>query len=493
MPVASRFTIARRLYAGILVAVLPLAALMLYQALDRSELPQKVTAAMKAYDLALEANNGFKEGLNGAADAVDSGRLGRKALEALRSAASSLKALGEISPEQAPLGQRAGAVVTRVAADPSLQTLVAVNGEMQALRAEIAAQVEARRSAVSALVTAEDAASQQRQRMIFAAALATLVLVGVVLRLVALRITRPLEHCVAVADSIAAGHLDNEIVVDGSDELARLLGAMRAMQESLSSIVRSVRAGAVSVASASEAVSGETQDLSRRSEQQAASLQQAAASMEQLSSTVSQNTTAAKSANDLASGAAAAAMKGSEEVRRLVATMQEISESSRDVRDIVGLIDGIAFQTNILALNAAVEAARAGAEGRGFAVVAAEVRSLAQRSAEAANRIKDLVGASLAKIDAGARQGDEARASIGKLAADVERAVALMREIAAASLEQARGIEQLSSAVTQMDRSVQENAALVHRNARASEDMRRDARGLADIVSRFREQAPAAA
>jgi len=208
---------------------------------------------------------------------------------------------------------------------------------------------------------------------------------------------------------------------------------------------------------------------------------------------VSQNTTAAKSANDLASGAAAAAMKGSEEVRRLVATMQEISESSRDVRDIVGLIDGIAFQTNILALNAAVEAARAGAEGRGFAVVAAEVRSLAQRSAEAANRIKDLVGASLAKIDAGARQGDEARASIGKLAADVERAVALMREIAAASLEQARGIEQLSSAVTQMDRSVQENAALVHRNARASEDMRRDARGLADIVSRFREQAPAAA
>ncbi|MGE5094582.1 MAG: methyl-accepting chemotaxis protein [Betaproteobacteria bacterium] len=490
----SRWTIARRMYAGLAAAVLPLAALMLYQGLATSDLPQKVTSAMKAYDQALDASNGFKELLAGAVDAVDSGRLGRKSLDAMKLASTSLKALAISDPDEAPLAERADKLLARIAADPSLQTLMAVNGELQSLRAAIATCVDEHREAVTKLVNEEDARAQRQQRFTLAAALATLLLIAILMRLLVRRITRPLAHCVTVAHRIADGRLDNDIVVHGNDEIAQLLGGMRSMQDSLSSIVRSVRAGAVSVAAASEAVSAETQDLSRRSEQQAASLEEAAASMEELASTVTENTRSAQAANELAAGAAAAALKGSDEVKRLVATMQEISASSRDVRDIVGLIDGIAFQTNILALNAAVEAARAGAEGRGFAVVASEVRSLAQRSAEAARQIKDLVGASLGKIESGAHQGDEASGAIERLAADVERAVQLMKQIAGASLEQSRGIEQLSATVTEMDRTVQENAAVVHRNARASEDMRRDARGLAETVSRFSVQdEPAAA
>jgi len=411
--------------------------------------------------------------------------LSRRNVDTLKAAATSLQGLAAISPAQALLAERADKLHATLRDDPSLKTLLAVNGELQSLRTAIEAQIQERREAIARLVQGEEASGQQRQRFMLGTAFATVLLIMLMLRWLVARITQPLAHCVSVADRIAAGALDNAIVVRGNDEIARLLAAMRAMQESLSSVVRSVRSGAESVSTASETFSTEARELARRSEQQAASLEEASSSMEELASTVTENSANAEAADEIATGAAAAAMKGGEEVKRLVATIKEISAGSRDIRDIVGMIDSIAFQTNILALNAAVEAARAGAEGRGFAVVAAEVRTLAQRSAEAAREIKNLLGTSLSKIEAGARQGDEASGAIERLASDVQRAVVLMKEIANASLEQSRGVEQLSATVTEMDRTVQENAAMVQKNARTSEDMRRDAQRLAEIVSRF--------
>jgi methyl-accepting chemotaxis protein len=299
---------------------------------------------------------------------------------------------------------------------------------------------------------------------------------GYVLRRLVLGITRPIAQSVTVANAIADGRLDNSIVVKGSDEMAQLLSAMDTMQQHLSGIVRSVRAGAESVAGASEMLSSETRDLSHRSEEQAASLEEAAASMEELSTTVRENNNSAKQANELAQGASRAAATGRVAVRRVIDTMQEIGASSHRIEDIVGVIDAIAFQTNILALNAAVEAARAGEHGRGFAVVASEVRSLSQRCATAATEIKELVTTSVSRVESGARQVDEAGNSIEVLVADVQRLSALMSQIATASLEQERGIDQVSTSVTQMDGAVQQNAIAVQRNAAASEKLKPRAR-----------------
>jgi len=257
------------------------------------------------------------------------------------------------------------------------------------------------------------------------------------------------------------------------------------MQAKLTRLVRSVRSRAESVAGASETLSSETGALSQRSEEQAASLEQAAASMEELSATVRENASHARRANDLARQAAQAAEEGTQAVQRVVETMGEISDSSRRIGDIVGLIDSIAFQTNILALNAAVEAARAGEQGRGFAVVAAEVRSLSQRCAAAATEIKSLIGASVSQVESGTKRVDEAGRSIQVLVEDVRQVSALMGDIAGASIEQERGIAQVSTSVTQMDGVVQRNAATAQECATTSERLRRDAQELEEEVSRF--------
>jgi methyl-accepting chemotaxis protein len=275
--------------------------------------------------------------------------------------------------------------------------------------------------------------------------------------------------------------------------MAQLLAAMAAMQSNLIELVSSVRRRAQSVATASEGLTSETSALSGRSEEQAASLEQAAASMEQLSATVRENTTHARRANELAQQATQAAAAGTAAVKRVVETMQKISEGSRRIGDIVGLIDSIAFQTNILALNAAVEAARAGEHGRGFGVVASEVRSLSQRCAGAATEIKALIGGSVEQVEDGARRVDEAGRSIDVLVEDVRQVSALMADIAAASAEQERGIGQVSQSVTQMDGVVQRNASAAQEVAITSERLRHDAQALEEAVSRFTlAQGPAA-
>ena len=324
------------------------------------------------------------------------------------------------------------------------------------------------------------------QRALAAMVLAALVLGVFAAMTITRSITGPIGRAVQVATTVAAGDLSSRIVVRGKDETAQLLQALSRMTDNLSRIVAQVRESSESIATGSAQIATGNADLSQRTEEQASNLQQTAASMEQLSGTVKTSAATARHASKLAADASAAAVQGGESVGTVVQTMQDIATSSRKIADIIGVIDGIAFQTNILALNAAVEAARAGEQGRGFAVVASEVRSLAGRSAEAAKEIKSLIGASVEKVEMGARQVDAAGASMTDIVAQVQRVSQLINEISHAAGEQSTGIAQVGDAVTQLDQVTQQNAALVEESAAAAESLKNQAANLADAVRVFR-------
>ena len=298
-------------------------------------------------------------------------------------------------------------------------------------------------------------------------------------------ITKPLSLAVSFAERVASGDLRELNVKASRDESGLLLQALARMQSSLVGVVSQVRTSSDSIATGSGQIAAGNSDLSQRTEEQASNLQQTAASMEQLTSTVRQNAENAGAAMRLAGEAAEAASNGNETVASVVATMSQIEEASRKVGDIIGVIDGIAFQTNILALNAAVEAARAGEHGRGFAVVASEVRALAQRSASAAKEIKALVATSTDRVETGVVQVNGAGAAIGSIAAKVGKVTALMNEIASASNEQSVGIGQVGDAVSQLDQVTQQNAALVEESAAAAESLKQQADKLASTMSFF--------
>jgi methyl-accepting chemotaxis protein len=298
-------------------------------------------------------------------------------------------------------------------------------------------------------------------------------------------ITRPIAQAVAVAETVASGDLSSRIEPQGRDEAARLLAALKRMNDSLSVTVSRVRDNSDSVATASAQIAQGNADLSQRTEEQASNLQQTAASMEQLTATVKQNADTARQASQLAGSASSVAAQGGTVVGQVVATMQDITDSSRRIADIIGTIDGIAFQTNILALNAAVEAARAGEQGRGFAVVAAEVRSLAQRSAAAAREIKGLIAASVEKVDNGSALVGEAGRTMQDIVTQVQRVTDLINEISAASNEQTQGIGQIGDAVAQLDQVTQQNAALVEESAAAAESLKQQAAQLTQTVAVF--------
>ncbi|MEN5162896.1 MULTISPECIES: methyl-accepting chemotaxis protein [Achromobacter] len=302
-------------------------------------------------------------------------------------------------------------------------------------------------------------------------------------------IVRPLQQAVSAARQVAAGDLTTDIQVATRDETGELMSALKAMNESLARIVADVRDGCESIASASSQIAQGNSDLSQRTEEQASSLEETAASMEELTSTVQQNANNASEADRLVTQASSVAVRGGEVVEGVVQTMSAISDSSRRIADITGVIDGIAFQTNILALNAAVEAARAGEQGRGFAVVAGEVRTLAQRSAVAAKEIKALIDESATRVEGGTRQVDEAGRTMREVVDSVRQVAILVREIASASEEQSSGIGQVNQAVAQMDTVTQQNAALVEEAAAAAASMQEQAGRLAQEVRRFKVDA----
>jgi methyl-accepting chemotaxis protein len=288
-----------------------------------------------------------------------------------------------------------------------------------------------------------------------------------------------------VARAVAAGDLSSAVVLKRGDTRS-LMASLAAMQQGLADAVRQVRTGSEGVATASAEIAVGNQDLSQRTEQQASALQSTASTMDQLGQTVRHNADNARQANELAQGAASVAQRGGQVVGEVVHTMKGIQESSRKIAEIIGTIDGIAFQTNILALNAAVEAARAGEQGRGFAVVAGEVRSLAQRSAEAAKEIKSLIGASVERVEQGTALVDQAGQTMEEIVGAIGRVSAIVGEISNASHEQSAGVTQVSSAVTQMDQATQQNAALVEQSAAAAEGLKQQAQQLVQAVAVFR-------
>ena len=312
-------------------------------------------------------------------------------------------------------------------------------------------------------------------------------LIGVVLSTGITRsITLPLRRAVAVARRVADGDLGSRIEVIGSDETSELLQALRDMNDSLGAIVVQVRSGSENIATATGQIAAGNIDLSSRTEEQASALEQTSAAIHELASTIRQNYDYGKNANQIAESAAEVAVQGGQMVSQVVQTMEAINSSSRKIADIIGVIDGIAFQTNILALNAAVEAARAGEQGRGFAVVASEVRSLAGRSATAAKEIKALIDRSVSDVTDGCQQVEQAGATMDEIVVSVRRVADIMGEISLASQDQSQGIDQINQAMGQMDQVTQSNAALVEEAAAAAQSLEHQAQGLVHAVSVFK-------
>jgi methyl-accepting chemotaxis protein len=329
------------------------------------------------------------------------------------------------------------------------------------------------------------AVRSQTELLIIGGGLAAAALAALLAWLLGRNISVPLSAAVTLAQRVARGDLSSHISVDSKDEIGQLMQALRDMNAALTTIVRGVRQGTDTIATAAVEISAGNMDLSSRTEQQASSLEETASSMEELTSTVKQNADSARQARDLAGTASGVATRGGELVAEVVTTMGTINDSARKIADIIGVIDGIAFQTNILALNAAVEAARAGEQGRGFAVVATEVRNLAQRSASAAKEIKTLIDDSVNKVDAGSKLVDRAGATMQEVVASVRSVADLINDIAAASEEQRNGIEQVNDAITQMDQVTQQNAALVEEAAAAAGALQEQAQDLSQAVSVF--------
>ena len=378
------------------------------------------------------------------------------------------------------------------AADGSLEAVVAAEqagkgkAAMDAMRV-LLADIGKTESMLLAQRADEAAALKWRTNVVLLGGGAAAVVLAAVLAILLTRnITVPLAEAVALAQRVAQGDLGSDIVVRSQDETGELMAALRDMNAALVRIVGEVRGGTETIATASSQIAAGNMDLSSRTEQQASSLEETASSMEELTAAVKQNADNALAARSLASAASTVAVKGGAVVSEVVQTMGSINASSRKIADIIGVIDGIAFQTNILALNAAVEAARAGEQGRGFAVVATEVRNLAQRSASAAKEIKGLIDDSVDKVGAGSKLVDQAGATMQEVVDSVQRLSAIIGEITDASEEQRLGIEQVNEAISQMDQVTQQNAALVEEAAAAANAMQDQAAQLSHAVQVFR-------
>lgn len=356
----------------------------------------------------------------------------------------------------------------------------------EAIQTSMARLVEESNQSIHVATDGVSAQAHLLRQMAFGLCATILLMIVMMNLLISRSIVQPIHGVVQLLDGVAQGNLSQHIDVTGRDEVSQLRQALSSMQQQLAGVVTTVRQGSEGVATASAQIASGNQDLSARTEQQASALEETAASMEQLSATVKQNAENAQQANEMAHAASSTALQGGEVVAEVVETMKHINDSSKRIFDIIGVIDGIAFQTNILALNAAVEAARAGEQGRGFAVVASEVRSLAGRSGEAAKEIKTLIGASVERVEQGTVLVGKAGVTMGEVVSSIRRVTDLMEEISSASREQSQGVSQVGEAVTQMDQVTQQNAALVEEMAAAASSLKAQAQDLVQTVAVFK-------
>ncbi len=398
------------------------------------------------------------------------------------------KALSDVDKQIAAYAKQADEAIDLASVDPNtgIAAMQGADASFSALRQTVA-QIE-KNSDERSQAMIESSRTRARNINLALAALGLLVaVVAVSLSWSMLRkVVAELSHAVDVANDVASGNLDVNVKTERQDEVGALLIAMGAMASQLNQSMTTVRTSAESIRLASAEIATGNQDLANRTEQTASNLQRAATSTEHLTGAVQQSAEAARQANQLAVSASAVAKRGGDVVSQVVSTMNEINTSSQKIADIISVIDGIAFQTNILALNAAVEAARAGEQGRGFAVVASEVRSLAGRSAEAAKEIKNLIGVSVEKVASGSRLVADAGATMNDIVSSVARVSDIIGEITSASAEQSSGISQVNEAVMELDQMTQQNAALVEQSAAAAESLREQAQRLADVVSSFK-------
>jgi methyl-accepting chemotaxis protein len=401
---------------------------------------------------------------------------------------SGTAALAEYSKVLAPIaeqlvGAKIDAAAANAYAEQATPHLAAAAAGMDALLKQAEAGLQRSRADVAR-------SSQLQSALVTALGIGAIALLAAAMVFTLRSICTPVEQATRLARRIAGGDLSRgDMRVQGRDEIAALQQSLLDMQDGLARVVSQVKTSTDSISTASTEIAHGNADLSARTEQTASRLQQTASAMDQLTGTVRQSAQAAAQANKLASSASAVAQRGGEVVTQVVGTMDEISASSKKIADIIGVIDGIAFQTNILALNAAVEAARAGEQGRGFAVVAGEVRSLARRSAEAAKEIKALIGGSVDKVESGSRLVLHAGTTMNEIVASVRRVSDIIGEITAAADEQSAGLGEVNGAVTQLDQMTQQNAALVEQSAAAAESLKEQAHKLAGVVSTFRLQA----
>jgi len=334
--------------------------------------------------------------------------------------------------------------------------------------------------------TSDTQAAASSMKLVIGTTVGIALVVGVLMALWIIRsITQPINQAVRISRAVAAGDLSLQFETHGKNEIAQLLQALKDMQSGLVLVVHKVRQGSESVSEASSEIAQGNHDLSARTESQASALEETSASMEELNSNVKQNADSARQANQLAMNASTVAVKGGQVVSQVVETMKGINDASKKISDIISVIDGIAFQTNILALNAAVEAARAGEQGRGFAVVASEVRSLAGRSADAAKEIKSLINASVERVEQGSALVDEAGATMTQVVDSIKRVTDIMGEISAASSEQSAGVSQIDEAIHHMDEVTQQNAALVEQMAASASSLQEQAQDLVKVVAVF--------
>jgi methyl-accepting chemotaxis protein len=407
-------------------------------------------------------------------------------------------ASSELKPQVAQIRQTQGAFLATVNKitdsarrgdnDGAREQMVSddVRGALKAYNEALAGAVAAQRAQTEAASEQGEQAFVTSRNVMLVLGLLAAVFAVVVGIAITHSVVRPAQQAISSARRIAAGDLTQDLTIEGEDEMAHLISAMQSMQDSLRTTVRGIREGAAQVSTASAEIAQGNQDLSTRTERQSSNLQQTASAMEQMSGTLRHTAEAAAQANQFASSASAVAARGGEVVTQVVATMDEIHDSSRRIADIIGVIDGIAFQTNILALNAAVEAARAGENGRGFAVVASEVRALAQRSAAAAREIKGLIGSSVDKVASGSQLVANAGETMGELVSSVQRVSNIIAEITDATSDQHSGIGEVNAAVNQLDQMTQQNAALVEQSTAAAASLNEQAQRLTKMVDAFK-------